>query len=178
MNIAVYCSSRSALPEHYKQLAIALGTWLGKQGHTLVYGGSNAGLMHITAQAVKQAGGHIVGVIPEFFRHLADPLVDELIVTTDMIDRKQRMIALAHHFVVLPGGLGTIEEWLTTLSHFTATHDYGHRIVVTNPDDIYDHMSQQILATCQSPMAHGRPLDIVRYVTTAEQLLAELQELS
>ena len=39
MNIAVYCSSRSALPEHYKQLAIALGTWLGEQGHTLVYGG-------------------------------------------------------------------------------------------------------------------------------------------
>jgi predicted Rossmann-fold nucleotide-binding protein len=88
------------------------------------------------------------------------------------------MIALAHHFVVLPGGLGTIEEWLTTLSHFTATADYGHRIVVTNPDGIYDHMSQQILATGQSPMAHGRPLDIVRYVTTAEQLLAELQELS
>ena len=74
MKIVVYCSSMEGLEKKYQQLAAALGTWIGQNGHTLLYGGSNAGLMHITAAAVHEAGGHVIGVIPEMFRHRIDPL--------------------------------------------------------------------------------------------------------
>ena len=56
MNIVVYCSSQEGLEEKYQRLASELGLWIGRHGHTLLYGGSNAGLMHITASATHQAG--------------------------------------------------------------------------------------------------------------------------
>ncbi len=74
MTIVVYCSSQAGLDEKYQQLAHNLGTWIGQNGHTLLYGGSNAGLMHITAAAAHEAGGHVIGVIPEMFRHRIDPV--------------------------------------------------------------------------------------------------------
>ena len=78
MNVAVYCASRENLGEKYEAPAIALGKWLGENGHTLVYGGVKSGLMHTVAQAAHDAGAHIVGVVPERFVERADAVVDEV----------------------------------------------------------------------------------------------------
>ena len=64
MKIAVYCSAKDAIPEEYLALGDALGTWIGENGHTLVYGGATGGLMSRTSNATKAAGGQVVGVIP------------------------------------------------------------------------------------------------------------------
>ena len=109
MKIVVYCSSQEGLEKKYQQLAHDLGTWIGQNGHTLVYGGSNAGLMHITAAAVHEAGGHIVGVIPEMFRHRIDPVCDELFYTATSRDPKQDMCAHGDSFFILPGVIGTLD---------------------------------------------------------------------
>ena len=116
MKIVVYCSSQEELDEKYRLLASDLGTWIGEHGHTLLYGGSNAGLMHITAGAVHEAGGYIIGVIPEMFRHRIDPACDEVVYTANLGDRKQYMIEHGDVFVIMPGGIGTLDEWISTLA--------------------------------------------------------------
>ena len=116
MKIVVYCSSQAGLEEKYQQLARDLGTWIGQNGHSLLYGGSNAGLMHITAAATHEAGGHVIGVIPEMFRHRIDPVCDEVVYTANLGDRKQYMIEHGDVFVVMPGGIGTLDEWMSTLA--------------------------------------------------------------
>ena len=67
MKIVVYCSANADLPEEITSIATALGQWIGENRHSLVYGGVNAGLMHITAQAARDAGcENVVGIVPEF----------------------------------------------------------------------------------------------------------------
>lgn len=132
MNVAVYCASRENLGEKYEAPAIALGKWLGENGHTLVYGGVKSGLMHTVAQAAHDAGAHIVGVVPERFVERTDAVVDEVVKCHDLGDRKVIMMDRADAFVVLPGGLGTLDEWLSTLSQIIVNIDDHRPIFVVN----------------------------------------------
>jgi len=178
MNIVVYCASCEQLPRQVRDYAAAVGTWIGSNGHTLVYGGVNAGLMHITAQAVKDAGGRVVGVVPELFLHRADPLCDELLPARDLNDRKSVMIENGDAFVVLPGGLGTIDEWVSTLSQLTVLRDYDKPIVVCDHDGMYGPLVEQLRLTAASVFAAGRRMPAVRYVNGAASLLNELNRLT
>lgn len=171
MNIAVYSSSQAGLPEPYEEVARATGKWIGEHGHTLVYGGVNAGLMHTVAQATHDAGGRVTGVIPERFAHRADPVVDTVIATTDLSDRKMRMMDLADVFVVLPGGIGTIDEWISTLSQIIVNGDDDKRgIVAVNIDHIFNFQLAELKAMSQSALARGKRIDMTAEVTTPSQL--------
>ena len=174
MKIVVYCSSQGNLPEQYQQLARDLGTWIGQHGHTLVYGGSNAGLMHITAAAVHESGGHIVGVIPEMFRHRIDPLCDEVVYTANLGDRKQYMIEHGDAFVVMPGGIGTLDEWMSTLAVMTIGNDDPRPIIVANLDGLYDATIRQLSEMTNTPFARGKNLARTINATTAADLLNTL----
>jgi len=178
MNIVVYCSSMEGLDEKYQQLARALGTWIGQQGHTLLYGGSNAGLMHITATAVHAAGGHVTGVIPEMFRHRIDPLCDEVVHTANLGDRKQYMIDHGDVFIVMPGGIGTLDEWMSTLAVMTIGNDDPRPIIVANLDGLYDATIRQLADMTASPLARGKRLDRTHVATTAASLIALLSDLT
>ncbi|MBO4814870.1 MAG: TIGR00730 family Rossman fold protein [Muribaculaceae bacterium] len=177
MNIAVYCSSRNDLPQVYVNMAEMLGTWIGTNGHTLVYGGVNAGLMHITAQAVHDTGGKVLGVIPEFFMHRADVLNDELITTRDLNDRKSRMIAMADAFVILPGGIGTIDEWISTLSQLTICDNDNRGIIVANHEGMYDGTIRQLMDSGNSIFSRGKDLNRSIMVDDAAQLIEQLNKL-
>ncbi len=112
MNIAVYCgSSPRALPR-LLQAAHELGTWMGRHGHALVYGGSSIGLMGEVSRAVLAAGGEAYGVEPSFFIEagVAQHDLTRLHTVETMEERKALMIELADVFVALPGGVGTLEE--------------------------------------------------------------------
>ena len=174
MNIVVYCSSQGDLPERYQQLARDLGTWIGQHGHTLVYGGSNAGLMHITAAAVHEAGGHIVGVIPEMFRHRIDPVCDEVVYTANLGDRKQYMIEHGDAFVVMPGGIGTLDEWMSTLAVMTIGNDDPRPIIVANLGGLYDATIRQLAEMTNTPFARGKNLARTLNAITAADLLDAL----
>ena len=177
MNIAVYCSSRNDLPQVYVNMAEMLGTWIGTNGHTLVYGGVNAGLMHITAQAVHDTGGKVLGVIPEFFVHRADVLNDELITTRDLNDRKSRMIAMADAFVILPGGIGTIDEWISTLAQLTISDNDNRGIIVANHEGMYDGTIRQLMDSSNSIFSRGKDLNRSIMVDDAAQLIEQLNKL-
>jgi hypothetical protein len=110
--LCVYCGSFDRVDERYRQAAVELGQILAVEGIELVYGGGRIGLMGLCADAVLAGGGRVIGIIPA---HLHDAEighhgVSELMVVGSMHERKQRMFELSDGFVVLPGGLGTLDE--------------------------------------------------------------------
>ncbi|REK66239.1 MULTISPECIES: TIGR00730 family Rossman fold protein [Cohnella] len=111
--IAVYCGSSAGASDVYGEGARALGRELARRGITLVYGGANVGLMGDVANAVLEAGGRVVGVLPDFLknREIAHPALSELIIVHSMHERKAKMAELADGFIVLPGGAGTLDEF-------------------------------------------------------------------
>jgi len=117
-SICVYCGSNAGSKPIYTERAMALGDRIAKEGLALVYGGGNVGLMGIVADAVLQAGGEVVGVIPEQLVNweVAHKGVTRLEVVGSMHERKMRMFDLADGFVALPGGFGTLDEMFEMLT--------------------------------------------------------------
>ena len=111
--ICVYCGSNMGAREIYRDAARALGNEMARRGIGLVYGGSNIGLMGIVADAVLDAGGSVVGVMPEHLaaKEIAHAHLTELRVVKTMHERKALMADLADGFVALPGGFGTYDEF-------------------------------------------------------------------
>ena len=119
-SICVFCSSSDSIDNIYFQTATDLGHRIGELGLELVYGGANIGLMGVVARTTHEKGGRVVGVIPEFFRNKDENIeyveADELIVAENMRIRKTIMAERADAFLVLPGGIGTLEEAIEVLS--------------------------------------------------------------
>lgn len=117
-SICVYCASSDAVPLELFDLASDLGASIVSHGYTLVYGGGGVGLMGAVARSVHKNGGEVVGVIPKFLRRpgICYEGCDELIVTSDMRERKFVMESRADSFIALPGGFGTLEEVLEIIT--------------------------------------------------------------
>ena len=118
MNITVYLGSNDGSQPIYRQEAKKLGEWLGKSGHTLIYGGSRVGLMGVLAEAALKNGGRVIGVEPRFFveNEIQHHGLTKLIITETMAERKQKMIAMGEAFLAFPGGIGTLEEMSEVMS--------------------------------------------------------------
>lgn len=144
MNICVFCSSSDALPRKYYDTATELGKQIGEQGHTLVHGGGKIGLMGVLSRTVKKYGGRVIGVIPEKLniRGVASETDDELIVTKDMRERKAVLHDHAEAFITLPGGFGTLEEVMETLTLKQLKY-HSKPVVFINTDDFYKHLFNQ-----------------------------------
>ena len=110
--ICVYCGTSAGDDPLYAEAAERLGRAMGAAGIGLVYGGGSIGLMGIMARSVMEAGGHVIGIIPQFLkeREVMLETAHELFVTGDMHERKRAMFDRADAFVALPGGIGTLEE--------------------------------------------------------------------
>ena len=110
--VCVYCGANRGRDPAYAEAARAMGRALADRGIELVTGGGRVGLMGVVADATLEAGGRVIGVIPQALmkRELAHAGLTELIVTGSMHERKARMAELSDAFVALPGGLGTLEE--------------------------------------------------------------------
>ena len=137
--ICVFCASSSTLDQKYLDLATDLGKALGPRGHTLVSGGGCVGMMGAVADGARAGGAHTLGVIPQSLveMEVADREADELIITTDMGERKNLMIERSDAFITLPGGLGTLDELFEVWT--TATLDLHRKpIVILDPEGFYD----------------------------------------
>ena len=145
MRIAVYCSAKDAIPEEYLALGETLGTWIGTQGHTLIYGGATGGLMTRTSDAAKKAGAHVIGVIPPRIKaagRLATNC-DYLIEVNNMSERKQRMRDEADVIVCLPGSYGTLDEMMDATSS-AIVGEHRKPTYVVNYKGFYEPLKQQI----------------------------------
>nr|WP_319999918.1 TIGR00730 family Rossman fold protein [uncultured Draconibacterium sp.] len=144
MNICVFCSSSNAINEKYFEAAQNLGEIIGKGGHSLINGGANIGLMETATIAASKAGAKTVGIIPERMidRSLASNNSHEVIITTDMMERKAKMRDMSDAFIALPGGFGTLEEILEVIT--LRQLSYHHKpIVFVNTNNFFDHLFKQ-----------------------------------
>ncbi|KFI89819.1 TIGR00730 family Rossman fold protein [Bifidobacterium ruminantium] len=112
MNITVYLGAHEGNDPSYKKAVEELGAWIADSGNRLVYGGSNEGLMANIADAVLSHGGKVTGIEAQMFadRGVAHAGLTELVIVTDITERRTRMIELGDAFIAFPGGTGTLEE--------------------------------------------------------------------
>lgn len=137
--VAVFCGSNFGVSPVYRESAAALGRALAARGITVVYGGTNKGLMGVVADAALAAGGSVVGVINRRLHergHLHGGLTRHEVAAT-MRERKARMAELADGFIALPGGLGTLEELLEAAT-LTQLGDHSKPCGVLNVQGFYD----------------------------------------
>jgi len=141
--LCVYCASSDRLDPKYYAAAAELGREMVVHGWGLVYGGGRTGIMGAVARAVKQSGGRVVGVIPDFMkaRELAYDEADELVTVITMRERKLLMETRAEGFVALPGGWGTLEEILEILT-LRQLDLVKKPCVFLNQDGFYDPLLQ------------------------------------
>ncbi len=111
-SICVFCGSKTGNDPAYREAAEWLGRATAERGLRLVYGGGGIGLMGAAVEAALSAGGKVTGVIPDFLMQyeVGKPDIDELIVVDSMYERKKTMFERSDGFVILPGGLGTLDE--------------------------------------------------------------------
>jgi uncharacterized protein (TIGR00730 family) len=116
--VCVYCSSSALVSAAIQAAGARAGRLLADRGLALVYGGTTCGLMQITADAHKAAGGKVIGIIPGFMieKGIGYPHLDEMVEVPDMRTRKAVMIDRSGAFLVLPGGIGTYDEFFDTLA--------------------------------------------------------------
>jgi uncharacterized protein (TIGR00730 family) len=144
-SVTVYCASSTALEPHFANAARAVGTELARRGLTLVYGGGSIGLMGETARAAKAAGGRVVGIITRQLLDLEQGWTgcDEMIVVDSMRERKRLLEERGDGFLILPGGLGTYEEFFEILvGRYLQNH--AKPIAVVNDHGYYDPMIAMI----------------------------------
>lgn len=148
--VCVFCASSSHVDAVYLEAARELGRRFGREGIRLVYGGASIGLMGEVARGVHDEKGRVVGVLPEFFKDkdIEYSEADELIVTRDMRERKAVMDERSDAFVVLPGGVGTLEEAMEIFSLIQLRQTIKP-LVFLNTNGFYDNLMvhlQQIVA--------------------------------
>ncbi|MFB7454643.1 TIGR00730 family Rossman fold protein [Streptomyces sp. NPDC056194] len=141
MNICVFLSAAD-LDERYTVPARDFATLLGKAGHTLVWGGSDTGLMKVVADGVQEAGGRLVGVSVDFLAHKARPNADEMVVAGDLAERKALLLAKSDAIVVMVGGTGTLDE-ATEILELKKHGKHSKPVVLLNTAGFYDGLKAQ-----------------------------------
>ena len=139
--ICIFCSANHNIDPDFFEMTRGLGEWLAREGHTLVFGGVNMGLMECIAEAAHKAGGQTIGVVPRIIeeRGAQSQFVDICIPCDDLNDRKALMLAQSDVFIALPGGIGTLDELFTVVS--SATIGYHQKpLILYNMKGFWDSL--------------------------------------
>ncbi len=173
--LCVYCASSDRLDPKYYAVAADLGRELVARGWGLVYGGGKTGMMGAVARAVKQSGGRVVGVIPEFMkvRELAYDEADELVTVITMRERKLLMETRADAFVALPGGWGTLEEIVEILT-LRQLDVVRKPCVFLNQDGFYDPLLQLFDRMLAERFFKPSNMDLFRVAPTVAEVFNEI----
>jgi uncharacterized protein (TIGR00730 family) len=174
-SLCVYCGSRPGADPAYAEAARDVGHWIGSHGGQLVYGGGRNGLMGTVAQATLEAGGRVVGVIPQALveKEWANHSCTELHVVDTMHERKRLMAEHADAFLALPGGIGTFEEFFEVWTwRQLGYHDKP--VGLLNLAGYYDGLLQFLGRTVQQQFMGAWQMDLIRADTNLQRLLPDL----
>ncbi|MFD6431934.1 TIGR00730 family Rossman fold protein [Streptomyces venezuelae] len=143
MNICVFLSAAD-LDERYTRPAREFAELLGKGGHTLVWGGSESGLMKVVADGVHKAGGRLVGVSVDFLAAKARQVVEphEMVIARDLAERKALLLEKADAVVIMVGGTGTLDE-ATEILELKKHGKHTKPVVLLNSEGFYDGLKEQ-----------------------------------
>ena len=175
-SLCVLCGSREGTEPAYRSAAIRLGQLMAGRGVRLVYGGGSIGLMGVIADAVIEAGGEVVGVIPDFLirYEVGHGRLTDLVVTDSMHDRKRRMFEMADAFVVLPGGLGTLDETFEIVT-WKQLRLHDSPIIVLNVNGYWSPLLALVHATIRGRFADPEIAELITVVETPEQVFQSLE---
>lgn len=170
MYIAVFCSSSEGLKPEFTAAAAELGEWIGRNSHTLVYGGSDKGLMRECARAVKANGGRIISVAPSFVveNGLLNPESDEIVSVSSLAERKSKMMQLADVFVALPGGIGTLDE-IFSIAACNVVGECGKPILLMNLEGIYDDLRNLLAKLKKERLLRPENMKHIHFCNTLQE---------
>jgi uncharacterized protein (TIGR00730 family) len=174
MKICVFLSAAD-LDDRYTTPAREFAELIGAGGHTLVWGGSDTGLMKVVADGVRASGGRLVGVSVEFLRGMARADADEMVFANDLAQRKALLLAGCDAVVVMVGGLGTLDE-ATEILELRKHGFHDKPVVLLNTAGFYDGLALQLSrmdADGFLPIPSG---ELVYVADDAASALAHLQE--
>lgn len=177
MNICFFCSARD-LEQRYREPALQLVRMVAQDGHTLVWGGSDRGLMGDIATAAQEVGGKIVGISMESLKHTARQNADEMTVAPDLYERKRLLLDRSDAIVTLVGGTGTLDE-LTEVFEMRRHGFHSKPIIVLNTDNFYEGLKLQYDRMQQDGLLGNlnQPLNqLVTFVDTPEEARQVLYE--
>jgi uncharacterized protein (TIGR00730 family) len=177
-SLCIYCGSSSRGRPSHHTAARRMGEILAEERIRLIYGGGSVGVMGMLADAVSNDGGEVIGIIPKFLDELEVGRRDctELIVTDSMHSRKQRMAELADGFVILPGGLGTLDELFEIMTwRQLGLHDKP--IVVVNVDGYWASLASLLDDIVEENYARPEHRDLLRIVETVDDVLPAMAEM-
>jgi uncharacterized protein (TIGR00730 family) len=175
MKICVFLSAAD-LDERYTRPAREFAEAIGKGGHTLVWGGSNTGLMKVVADGVRETGGRLVGISVEFLRDFARKDADEMVIAKDLSERKALLLAGSDAVVVLVGGLGTLDEATEILE----LRKHGHHekpVVLLNTAGFYDGLIIQLRRMEDEGFLPVPVAELVHFADEGADALAYLEEI-
>lgn len=177
MKICIYGASSDRIPEKYLSAAYEFGRALAKKGHSLVFGGGNTGVMGRAVRGVSAEGGYSIGIAPRFFD--TDGILykecDEFIFTDTMRERKALLEEHADAFAVLPGGIGTYEEFFETLV-LCQLGQLDKPIAVYNADGCYSNLEALLKGTVTEGFMSEKCLGLFRFCTSAEEIFEYFSE--
>ena len=174
-SVCVFCGARFGADPAIREMAAKLGELLAHEKMTLVYGGGGVGLMGVLANAALAAGGQVVGVIPRFLlqREAGHPALTQTVVVDTMHQRKLEMFERSDAIVVLPGGIGTLEEFFEVLSWRTLGL-HTKPIVILDQGGYWQPLAALLRACVDGGFASATHLDVVTVIDDLGKLLPTL----
>ena len=176
MNITLYGAASDHIDRAYIKGVEALGRAIAKRGHTMVFGAGATGLMGAAARGMAAEGGHIVGVTPHFM-HTLEPvseLCTELIATETMAERKSIMEEKADAFLIVPGGIGTFDEFFQILT-LKVLGRHSKPIILYNINGFWDNMIAVIGTDLIKGFINAKAADCFTICETPESVFEEIE---
>ena len=174
MNICVFCSAQT-VAGIYTDAAIGFATLIGERGHTLVWGGSDRGMMKTIADASQAAGARIVGVSMELLKEKARQNADQMIIMPTLGERKAGLLARADAVVVLPGGLGTFDE-VTEVLELKKQRLHDKPIVFLNTEGFYGGFKLQLERMEKEGFLPQPLAEYLSFADTPEEAMRYIEE--
>lgn len=175
-SICVFCGASKMVDESYFELARQTGRALAKRKYRLVYGGGGVGLMGASAIAAHEAGGDVLGIIPKFLTEIEDVLTSiEHRIVDNMHDRKHQMYEESNAFIVLPGGIGTLEEAIEVMS-WLRLHLHSKPLVFLDQDGYWAPLITLIRHTIETGFSPEWVEKHIFHVTSIEDALDIIEQ--
>ena len=174
--ICVFCGSSFGTNPRFREAARAIGTGIAGLGFTLVFGGGGLGLMGDVASAAMAGGASVQGIIPAFLQSLEPPISPEekLIVTPHIQERKALMLQMSDAFIVLPGGLGTFDEFFEVATE-AQLGVHAKPIIVVNVDGYFNGLDGMLHGMIEAAFARDMVLKLY-YLADGPQAALQILE--
>lgn len=180
MRICVYGAASPTIDPEYIRLVEIMGGKMAERGHSLVFGGGGNGLMGAAARGVKKGGGHILGVIPKFFGNENIEAIydacDKLIEPDTMRERKQIMEDNADAFIIVPGGIGTFEEFFEILT-LKQLCRHNKPIAMYNINGYYNEIVEAISAASKKNFIRENCMELFHLTDNLDELFQYIETL-